>query len=129
MVVATNPSIVDPYSESFQQISPLVDSARMLPLANSSVSSSASLFCQERILREAYGLFALNGILFNHESPRRGETFLTRKVTRAVARILAGIQDKVYLGNLDARRDYGYAPEYVEMMWRMLQSAGPAFDP
>ena len=75
--------------------------------------------------REAYDLFALNGILFNHESPRRGETFLTRKVTRAVARILAGIQDKVYLGNLDARRDYGYAPEYVEMMWRMLQSDTP----
>jgi len=71
--------------------------------------------------REAYGLFAVNGILFNHESPRRGETFLTRKVTRAVARILSGQQDKVFLGNLDARRDYGYAPEYVEVMWRMLQ--------
>jgi GDPmannose 4,6-dehydratase len=75
--------------------------------------------------REAYGIFALNGILFNHESPRRGETFLTRKVTRAVARILAGRQDKVYLGNLDSRRDYGYAPEYVEMMWRMLQTETP----
>jgi len=75
--------------------------------------------------REAYGLFAVNGILFNHESPRRGETFLTRKVTRAVARILSGMQDKVFLGNLDARRDYGYAPEYVEVIWRMLQQEDP----
>lgn len=75
--------------------------------------------------REAYSLFAVNGILFNHESPRRGETFLTRKVTRAVARILSGMQDKVFLGNLDARRDYGYAPEYVEVMWRMLQQEDP----
>lgn len=72
--------------------------------------------------REAYGMYATNGILFNHESPRRGETFLTRKVTRAVARIKAGLQDQVYLGNLDAVRDWGYAPEYVEGMWRMLQA-------
>ena len=71
--------------------------------------------------REAYGLFAVNGILFNHESPRRGETFVTRKITRAVARIASGLQDGVYLGNLDAVRDWGYAPEYVEGMWRMLQ--------
>ena len=75
--------------------------------------------------REAYNLFAVNGILFNHESPRRGETFLSRKVTRAVARIKAGLQQKVYLGNLAARRDYGYAPEYVEAMWRMLQRDRP----
>ncbi|HSR46399.1 MAG TPA: GDP-mannose 4,6-dehydratase [Anaerolineales bacterium] len=75
--------------------------------------------------REAYGLFAVNGILFNHESPRRGETFLTRKVTRAIARIKAGIQKKVYLGNLKARRDYGYAPEYVQAMWQMLQLDRP----
>ncbi len=75
--------------------------------------------------REAYGMFAVNGILFNHESPRRGETFVTRKVTRAVARIQAGLQDKLYLGNLDARRDWGYAPEYVEAMWRMLQCDEP----
>jgi GDPmannose 4,6-dehydratase len=75
--------------------------------------------------REAYGLFAVNGILFNHESPRRGETFVTRKVTRAVARIHAGLQDKLYMGNLDAVRDWGYAPEYVEGMWRMLQAAEP----
>jgi GDPmannose 4,6-dehydratase len=75
--------------------------------------------------REAYGLFAVSGILFNHESPRRGETFVTRKITRAVARIKAGIQDDVYLGNLDAVRDWGYAPEYVEGMWRMLQHDEP----
>jgi GDPmannose 4,6-dehydratase len=75
--------------------------------------------------REAHGLFAVNGILMNHESPRRGETFVTRKITRAVARIKAGIQEKLYLGNLDARRDWGYAPEYVEAMWRMLQQDEP----
>ena len=71
--------------------------------------------------REAYGLHATNGILFNHESPRRGETFVTRKITRAVARIAAGIQDALYLGNLDAVRDWGYAKEYVEAQWLMLQ--------
>ena len=75
--------------------------------------------------REAYGMFACNGILFNHESVRRGETFVTRKITRAVARIKAGIQDKLYLGNLDAKRDWGYAPEYVEAMWLMLQQDEP----
>ena len=71
--------------------------------------------------RESYGLFACNGILFNHESPRRGETFVTRKITRAVALIKSGLQDKLYLGNLDAKRDWGYAKEYVEAMWLMLQ--------
>jgi len=76
--------------------------------------------------REAYGLFAVNGILFNHESPRRGETFVTRKISRAVARIKAGLQDRLYLGNLQARRDWGYAPEYVDAMWRMLQQDRPA---
>src|SRR5207248_405891 len=75
--------------------------------------------------RESYGIFACNGILFNHESPRRGETFVTRKVTRAVAHIKAGLQDKLYLGNLDAKRDWGYAKEYVEAMWRMLQREEP----
>ncbi len=75
--------------------------------------------------REAYGLFASNGILFNHESERRGETFVTRKITRAVARIAAGLQDALYLGNLDARRDWGYAPDYVEAMWRVLQHNEP----
>ena len=72
--------------------------------------------------RESYGMFACSGILFNHESPRRGETFVTRKITHAVARIQAGLQDKLYLGNLDSKRDWGYAPEYVEGMWRMLQA-------
>jgi GDPmannose 4,6-dehydratase len=71
--------------------------------------------------REAYGLYAANGILFNHESPRRGETFVSRKVTRAVGRIKFGLQERLYLGNLDARRDWGYAKDYVEAMWRMLQ--------
>ena len=75
--------------------------------------------------REAYGMFATNGILFNHESPRRGETFVTRKITRAAARIKLGLQDKLFLGNLDAVRDWGYAPEYVEAMWLMLQADAP----
>jgi GDPmannose 4,6-dehydratase len=75
--------------------------------------------------REAYGLYACNGILFNHESPRRGETFVTRKITRAAARIKAGLQDNLLLGNLNAKRDWGYAPEYVEGMWRMLQQPAP----
>src|SRR6184192_3655172 len=75
--------------------------------------------------RESYGMFACNGILFNHESPRRGETFVTRKITRAVSHIKAGLQDKLYLGNLDAKRDWGYAREYVEAMWRMLQQDKP----
>jgi GDPmannose 4,6-dehydratase len=75
--------------------------------------------------REAYGLYAVNGILFNHESPRRGETFVTRKITRAVANIKAGKQNELFLGNLDARRDWGYAPEYVVAMWKMLQIDEP----
>ena len=75
--------------------------------------------------REAYGLFASNGILFNHESPRRGETFVTRKITRAAARIKQGQQDKLFLGNLDAVRDWGYAPEFVEAQWLMLQADSP----
>ncbi len=75
--------------------------------------------------REAYDLFITNGILFNHESPRRGETFVTRKITRAVGRIKVGLQEKLYLGNLDARRDWGFAGDYVEAMWRMLQHSEP----
>lgn len=75
--------------------------------------------------REAYNLFACNGILFNHESPRRGETFVTRKITRAAARIVLGLQKKLSLGNLNAKRDWGYAPEYCEGMWRMLQQSAP----
>jgi GDPmannose 4,6-dehydratase len=75
--------------------------------------------------RESYGMFACNGLLFNHDSPRRHETFVTRKITRAFARIQAGLQDKLYLGNLDAKRDWGYAPEYTDAMWRMLQADHP----
>ena len=78
-----------------------------------------------RNYREAYGLFACNGILFNHESPRRGETFVTRKITMAAARIAAGLQDELWMGNLDAARDWGYAKEYVEAMWLMLQADKP----
>ncbi len=82
-------------------------------------------FWMVRNYREGYNMFACNGILFNHESPRRGETFVTRKITRAVARIKYGLEDKVYLGNLEAKRDWGYAPEYVEVMWLMLQQERP----
>jgi GDPmannose 4,6-dehydratase len=88
-------------------------------------AAKAFAFYMTRNYREAYGLFAVNGILFNHESPRRGETFVTRKVTRAVARIKAGLEKKLYLGNLKARRDWGYAPEYVEAAWQMLQAPTP----
>ena len=87
--------------------------------------AKAYAYWMTRNYREGFGIFAVNGILFNHESPRRGETFVTRKVTRAVARIHAGLEDYVYLGNLDAVRDWGYAPEYVEGMWRMLQVDEP----
>ena len=82
-------------------------------------------FWVTRNYSKGYGLFACNGILFNHESPRRGETFVTRKITMAVARIKAGLQKKLYLGNLEAKRDWGYAPEYVEAMWSMLQQEEP----
>ncbi len=78
-----------------------------------------------RMYREGYGLHICSGILFNHESPRRGETFVTRKITRAIAGILAGKERKIYMGNLEAKRDWGYAPEYVEVMWRMLQQDVP----
>ena len=78
-----------------------------------------------RNYRDGYGIYACNGILFNHESPRRGQTFVTRKITRAIANILLGEQDLLYLGNLEARRDWGYAPEYVEAMWLMLQQESP----
>ena len=78
-----------------------------------------------RNYRAGYGMFACNGILFNHESPRRGETFVTKKITRALARIKLGLQDKLYLGNLEAKRDWGYAPDFVEAMWLMLQQDAP----
>ena len=82
-------------------------------------------FWQVKNYREAYGMHASNGILFNHESPRRGETFVTRKITRTLARILAGKEEKLYLGNLEAKRDWGYAPDYVQAMWLMLQQDQP----
>jgi GDPmannose 4,6-dehydratase len=93
------------------------------PLRPRSPYGSAKVYAywMTRNYRDAYGLFACNGILFNHESPRRGGTFVTRKVTRAIAQILCGKQKKLYLGNLDAKRDWGYAPEYIEAMWLMLQ--------
>lgn len=87
--------------------------------------AKAYAFYMVRNYREAYGLFACNGILFNHESPRRGETFVSRKITRTATRIKLGLQEKLYLGNLDAKRDWGYAPEYVEAMWLMLQRNEP----
>lgn len=97
------------------------------PFAPRSPYAAAKLYSYwvVRNYREAYGLHATNGILFNHESPRRGETFVTRKITMAAARIKLGLQSKLYLGNLDAVRDWGYAPEYVESMWLMLQQEKP----
>ncbi len=88
-------------------------------------AAKAYAFFITRNYREAYGIFAVNGILFNHESPRRGETFVTRKITRAAARIKLGLQDRLYLGNLDACRDWGFAGDYVEAMWLMLQADAP----
>lgn len=84
-------------------------------------AAKAYAYWMTKNYREGYGIFACNGILFNHESPRRGETFVTRKITRAIANIFAGRQKKLFLGNLDAKRDWGYAPDYVEAMWLMLQ--------
>lgn len=97
------------------------------PFKPRSPYGAAKLFghCMTVNYREAHGLFACSGILMNHESPRRGENFVTRKISRAAARIAAGLQDKLYLGNLDAKRDWGYAPEYVEAMWLMLQQDEP----
>ncbi|MBL9006807.1 MAG: GDP-mannose 4,6-dehydratase [Myxococcales bacterium] len=97
------------------------------PFAPRSPYAAAKLYAHFLTVnyREAHGLFACSGILFNHESPRRGETFVTRKVTRAAARIKCGQQDTLYMGNLDARRDWGFAGDYVDAMWRMLQAAEP----
>jgi len=97
------------------------------PLQPQSPYAAAKVYAYwvARNYREGYGIYACNGILFNHESPRRGETFVTRKITRALASIVAGKQKNLYLGNLDAKRDWGYAPEYVEAMWLMLQQDEP----
>jgi GDPmannose 4,6-dehydratase len=113
-------------SEMFGQVAERPQSERT-PFYPRSPYAVAKVFAHWMTIqyREAYGLFAANGILFNHESPRRGPTFVTRKITRGIAAILAGAEDKLYLGNLDARRDWGYAPEYVEAMWLMLQQPEP----
>ena len=88
-------------------------------------AAKLSAYNMTNLYRDAYGIFAVNGILFNHESPRRGETFVTRKITRAIARIKAGLDKKLYLGNLDSKRDWGYAPEYMEAAWLMMQQPKP----
>ena len=97
------------------------------PLRPQSPYGAAKVFAYDmaNLYREAYGIFAVNGILFNHESPRRGETFVTRKITKGIAKIKAGLDTKLYLGNLKARRDWGYAPEYVEAAWIMMQQPKP----
>ena len=97
------------------------------PFVPRSPYGAAKLYAHSmtRNYREAYGLFAINGILFNHESPRRGETFVTRKIARGLARVSQGLDSTIKLGNLDAQRDWGYAPEYVEGMWRMMQYSEP----
>jgi GDPmannose 4,6-dehydratase len=103
---------------------PQNEQTRLQPQSPYAVAKVYS-YWMTRNYREGYGMYACNGILFNHESPRRGETFVTRKITRAVAAIVAGKQDALYLGNLDAKRDWGYAPDYVEAMWLMLQQETP----
>jgi GDPmannose 4,6-dehydratase len=100
---------------------PQSETSRFHPRSPYAVAKVAAFWAAVNY-REAYGMFASNGILFNHESERRGETFVTRKITRAVARIKHGLQDKLYLGNLDAQRDWGYAPDFVQAMWLMLQA-------
>jgi GDPmannose 4,6-dehydratase len=103
---------------------PQNEATRFQPSSPYAVAKVAA-FWSTALYRKAYDLFACNGILFNHESPRRGPTFVTRKITRAAARIKTGLQDKIFLGNLDSSRDWGYAPEYVEAMWLMLQQDQP----
>ncbi len=112
-------------SEMFGDSLPPQDESTPFRPRNPYAAAKVYAYWMTTIYREGYGLFACNGILFNHESPRRGETFVTRKVTRGIAAILAGRQDKLYLGNLEAKRDWGYAPEYCEAMWHMLQQEAP----
>ena len=112
-------------SEMFGATSPPQDEQTQFYPRSPYGAAKVYSYWMTRNYREAYGMFAVNGILFNHESPRRGETFVTRKITRAVAAIKAGKQNSLYMGNLDAVRDWGYAPEYVEGMWRMLQVDEP----
>ena len=112
-------------SELFGSASPPQDEETSFKPQSPYAAAKLYAFWMTRNYSQGYGMFACNGILFNHESPRRGETFVTRKITRAVARIKAGLQDALYLGNLEAKRDWGYAPEYVEAMWDMLQQNEP----
>ena len=113
-------------SEMFGEVvsSPQTEKTPMNPRSPYAVSKIFAHWLV-RIYREAYDIYACNGILFNHESPRRGETFVTRKITRGIANILKGYQEKIYLGNLDAERDWGYAPDYMEAIWLMLQQRNP----
>ena len=108
-------------SEMFGSAAPPQSETTMFQPRSPYAAAKVYAYWMTRIYREGYGMFASNGILFNHESPRRGETFVTRKITRGVAGILAGKQDTLFLGNLDAKRDWGYAPEYVEAIWKMMQ--------
>ena len=112
-------------SEMFGNTPPPQNEGSEFRPASPYAAAKVQAYWMTKIYRDGHGLFAANGILFNHESPRRGETFVTRKITRGIARILAGKQQKIYLGNLEARRDWGYAPEYVEAMWLMLQRETP----
>jgi len=112
-------------SEMFGASKPPQDESTPFQPRSPYAAAKVYAYWMVRNYRDGYGMFACNGILFNHESPRRGETFVTRKITRAIAAIKAGKQDLLYLGNLDARRDWGYAPEYVEGMWKMLQLKKP----
>jgi GDPmannose 4,6-dehydratase len=112
-------------SEMFGAASPPQSETTHFEPQSPYAAAKAYSYWVTRNYRDGYGLFTCNGILFNHESPRRGETFVTRKITRALAAIVAGKQDKLYLGNLDSKRDWGYAPEYIECMWRMLHHDEP----
>jgi GDPmannose 4,6-dehydratase len=112
-------------SEMFGSAPPLQNEGTPFQPRSPYAAAKVYAYWMVRNYREAYNMFAVNGILFNHESPRRGETFVTRKITRAATRIKFGLQDKVFLGNLDAKRDWGYALEYVEAMWLMLQQEDP----
>jgi len=112
-------------SEMFGDAPPLQNEETPLRPRSPYGAAKAYSHWMVRNYREGYGMFAVNGILFNHESPRRGETFVTRKITRAIARIKYGLEKKLYLGNLEAKRDWGYAPDYVEAMWLMLHQDNP----
>ena len=112
-------------SEMFGSTPPPQSEASLLQPRSPYAAAKVYAYWMARNYREAYGIFAVNGILFNHESPRRGETFVSRKISMAAARIAAGEQSLLYLGNLDARRDWGYAKEFVEAMWLMLQADEP----